>query len=262
MKQIKYSILMLFVIFNGCLNKPDKDESTENQAPTADNSQTALDWSGTYKGVLPCADCQGIETLIRLNEDYSYTKKVKYLGKEDKYTTMQGKFSWDDTGNMITLEEDKPNAYRVGENQLFALDINNERITGDLQDLYVLKKLKLEDQLIEGYWKLESLNGGVLEFSENNGQEAHIILKEQDSLLVGSGGCNRLRGSYKLNTSSKQLSFKQISTTMKACDKLKTESRFLKVLESVAQYDIKNDSLILYSEDKTQSASFILNESL
>ena len=28
----------------------------------SDNSQNSLDWEGTYKGIIPCADCEGIKT--------------------------------------------------------------------------------------------------------------------------------------------------------------------------------------------------------
>ena len=33
------------------------------------NSQNSLDWEGVYKGILPCADCDGIETEIVINSD-------------------------------------------------------------------------------------------------------------------------------------------------------------------------------------------------
>jgi len=48
------------------------------------NSQNSLDWQGTYKRVTPCADCEGIETKIILNSDYTYLKttKIHSIGKE------------------------------------------------------------------------------------------------------------------------------------------------------------------------------------
>ena len=35
-------------------------------ADAAHNSRNALDWAGTYEGVLPCADCPGIQTRLSL----------------------------------------------------------------------------------------------------------------------------------------------------------------------------------------------------
>lgn len=47
------------------------------------NSQNSLDWQVTYKGITPCADCEGIETEVVLNKDLTYLIKTKYLGKGD-----------------------------------------------------------------------------------------------------------------------------------------------------------------------------------
>jgi len=35
-------------------------------------SANSLDWAGVYRGVLPCADCPGIETTLRLATDSTY----------------------------------------------------------------------------------------------------------------------------------------------------------------------------------------------
>ena len=34
-----------------------------------DSSATSLDWEGVYRGVVPCADCEGIVTTITLRRD-------------------------------------------------------------------------------------------------------------------------------------------------------------------------------------------------
>ena len=41
-------------------------------ADTAHTAENALDWNGTYKGILPCADCEGIKTELELNSDKTY----------------------------------------------------------------------------------------------------------------------------------------------------------------------------------------------
>jgi uncharacterized lipoprotein NlpE involved in copper resistance len=107
------------------------------------NSQNSLDWQGTYKGVTPCADCEGIETEIILNNDFSYTLKTKYLGKGDgKVFQEAGSFVWDKTGAIISLEglKGSPSQYKVGENRLIQLDMEGKVIEGDLAEKYVLTK--------------------------------------------------------------------------------------------------------------------------
>ncbi|MCH7403183.1 copper resistance protein NlpE [Belliella kenyensis] len=106
------------------------------------NALNSLDYMGVYKGVLPCADCEGIETIIELESGNSYVKKTIYLGKKDQQVIeSSGTFSWLEDGNTIILEtEDEPNKYLVGENVLFHLDMDGNRITGELADNYRLVK--------------------------------------------------------------------------------------------------------------------------
>jgi len=107
--------------------------------PTA----TTLDWNGTYKGVLPCADCQGIETTLMLNKDSTYEITTKYLGgKKEVGVNEKGTFSWNAEGNTITLSnaKDRPAQYFVSENKVTQLDMQGNKITGDMAAKYVLTK--------------------------------------------------------------------------------------------------------------------------
>ncbi|MEL4427801.1 copper resistance protein NlpE [Shewanella indica] len=108
------------------------------QIPMGDTSQNSLDWDGSYKGLLPCADCSGIETTLTLKEDNSYRLQQVYQGKDESIFSETGKFTWDGSGSKITLEDGSK--YLVGENQLFMLDREGNRITGSLADNYRLNK--------------------------------------------------------------------------------------------------------------------------
>ncbi len=59
-------------------------------APDKSNSANSLDWAGEYKGVVPCADCEGIETSLTLNMDQSYQLSTIYLGKDATAFKQQG----------------------------------------------------------------------------------------------------------------------------------------------------------------------------
>lgn len=108
--------------------------------PDESNAQNALDYVGTYKGVLPTASGSGMDVTITLS-DTTYTKDVAYVGKKDKPTQTTGAYKWDSTGTIITLEgEEKPNQYFVGENTLTQLDVDGKKITGDIASQYMLKK--------------------------------------------------------------------------------------------------------------------------
>ncbi|MCI4442217.1 MAG: copper resistance protein NlpE N-terminal domain-containing protein [Lentimicrobium sp.] len=115
----------------------------EKVLPDTHNSQNSIDWTGTYKGVTPCADCEGIETEVVLNKDLTYVVKTKYLGKGDgKVFEEKGSFVWDKMGGNIRLQASKGGSsqYKVGENQLIQLDMEGKPITGDLADKFVLRK--------------------------------------------------------------------------------------------------------------------------
>lgn len=129
------------------LNIPDTTEEyvpIDATSDTADmhTAQNSLDVIGIYKGVLPCADCEGIDTEIELKSDSTYLLRSIYLGKGDgKSIESSGRYSWTD-GSTIELSEvkDGPNKYFVGENTLTQLDMNGDKITGALAEKYILQK--------------------------------------------------------------------------------------------------------------------------
>jgi uncharacterized lipoprotein NlpE involved in copper resistance len=111
-------------------------------APTADNSRNSLDWAGVYVGTVPCADCEGLRTMIELRSDGTFARSLTYLGKDDRPVADAGSFIWDAAGSRVTLRANVRDAqqYQVGENVLFHLDRGGQRITGDLAAVYRLEK--------------------------------------------------------------------------------------------------------------------------
>jgi uncharacterized lipoprotein NlpE involved in copper resistance len=112
-------------------------------APTGDNSQNSLDYAGTYKGVTPCADCDGIEVELTINQDSTFSLSNKYLGKGDgKPFVKTGRYSWTADGSTIELEgiTDGPSKFKVGENRVWMLDMQGNKVEGALADKYILTK--------------------------------------------------------------------------------------------------------------------------
>ena len=151
MKRTVFILLnFLFLLFPGCNSPQSEQEETKSKPevstvpPDMHTSQIALDYYGTYKGVVPCADCEGIETIILLKENEKYEVAIKYLGKSDAVYKESGHFSWGDDGRIITLEglENRASQYQVGENKLFQLDLEGNRIKGNLAQKYILEKVK------------------------------------------------------------------------------------------------------------------------
>lgn len=140
-------LALLPVLFGSCekMKQPQIDipELTEETvADDAHSSRNSLDWWGRYFGVLPCADCEGIETVIVLNRDNTYVLRSVYLGKgDDTPFETSGEFVWNDAGSIMILQglQNRPNRYIVGEGSLRQLDMAGQRIAGRLADRYVLK---------------------------------------------------------------------------------------------------------------------------
>lgn len=126
-------------------NKPAADAVTASAAGPAPadsehNARSSLDWAGTYQGMLPCADCEGISTTVLLAADGSYQLNQVYIGKSAQEFNSSGKFNWNEVGNTILLEAEQPVQFFVAENQLFMLDQQGKRIEGELAARYSLQK--------------------------------------------------------------------------------------------------------------------------
>ncbi|PID95307.1 MAG: copper resistance protein NlpE [Bacteroidetes bacterium] len=125
--------------------KEQKAASTTHLSSSEENPlEDTPQWIGTYKGVLPCADCEGIETTITLHKNLTFEKKQTYLKNgDDLIVETSGKFRWNKGQKLILLKEEKETfQYRLGENQLTFLNSEGEAVTGELAPYYILKKEK------------------------------------------------------------------------------------------------------------------------
>jgi uncharacterized lipoprotein NlpE involved in copper resistance len=149
-----FFFLIVALLFSGCsiredkkiLSKEIKADSTETSLPITapDNSQTALDWAGTYFNVLPCTSCEGIETWLTLKPNSTFELKTNYLGLNDaREEIFTGTFEWDSSGSTIQLKGligDAPGKYKIGENRIWHLDQQGNIIKGAIAERYILNK--------------------------------------------------------------------------------------------------------------------------
>ncbi|MBE3654761.1 hypothetical protein BOO92_14520 [Vibrio navarrensis] len=118
-----------------------ESEPEMSVADSVHNARNSLDWNGTYQGTLPCADCEGIEVSLTLNQDGTYQLIRRYVGEISGQFISQDRFHWDEHGSVVILSgEDAPNQFFVAENVLFMLDRQGQRVTGQMADLYRLSK--------------------------------------------------------------------------------------------------------------------------
>ncbi|HUH46837.1 MAG TPA: copper resistance protein NlpE N-terminal domain-containing protein [Arenibacter sp.] len=237
-----------------CKSKINKTNTEFEDHHTAQNS---LDWSGTYSGILPCADCSGIETELTLNADNTFVLTTSYLGKQDSgKNILEGKFEWDRNEiNLMGIRKgERPTTYKVEENRIRQLDMKGHIITGNLAQNYVLKKngnLNVEDKR----WKLVELNGKPI---AGTAESHYLIFRSKDGKIEAKANCNIMLSNYTIKNEL-QLKIEQGLTTLMACpDNL--EQEFGQVLTTVDNLSTDGKSLSLNKARMAPLARFELVE--
>lgn len=258
MKKLQW-LMMSAVLGIGAVSCDDK--KTEIQPETeleivdlAHTSENSLDWAGKYAGVLPCADCEGIETQLTLNDDQTYVLKTHYLtGEATEDIVLEGKFSWEE-GRFIKLEglENASPFYQVEENRVRALDMDRNPIEGELENHYVLNKMgnfEVEDKR----WQLVELNGKAI---EGNGETHYLIFHSKDGHIEAKANCNVLNLSYEIKNQL-GLEIGDGLTTMMACPD-NTEAELLEVFKTVDNLSTDGETLSLNKARMAPLAKFVL----
>ncbi len=286
-------VLSLLALLTGCQkqSKVENQSKVETQLIGIPNANKLVNYQGTYKGVLPCADCEGIEMSITLNENATYAIKSQYLGKGNKIFEQHGTFSWNKAGSIVIFDniDNAPNQYVVEKNALTQLDMEGKIITGSSATKYVLTKQKAVSEttvapelekpvvnlnnkivaqtvikqvnpavgkvtLAETKWKLIQLYGKKV---KHRGTPIYSLkLNSKDGRFSAYAGCNTLGGNYVM-PSPAALSFSNTLSTMMVCDKMDTEKRFSKMLGETESYTLQDNILQFKKGKKEVLATFV-----
>jgi len=237
---MKLNYGIVFLILSLSISACTAPKSSINTIPDSHNSQNSLDWEGVYTGTIPCADCEGIRTMINLSKNLTYTMETKYQGRSEEIFKSKGTFSWDKSGSYLIMNgESGIPSYKVGENILFVLDAEGKLITGNLANNYTLTKET--NTLTEKYWKLIEINGKPVKQSE---KEPHIILKAADNRIIGNSGCNSFTGGFEVLPGNR-ISFSKIASTRMACMDMSIEDQLFNILGTVDNFSLSEGILSL-----------------
>ena len=292
MKNNHYVFIFLLITIFSCQNKKETIQETKplsiNDFPKSNIDQNFV---GVYQGILPCADCEGMETILVINENNTFTKSVHYLGKGNKVFEQKGNFSWNTLGNVIQLNdiENAPNQYLVTNSKLVQLDLEGKIIAGNLAKEYEFTKqpeaivaietsqpkaetVNLNNKLAssasiekvnpaEGKytlartkWKLIHLNGKTV---KQIGNKSYFIkMNSSDGRFSAFAGCNNIMGNYAMPKTS-NISFFDIAATQMFCEGDLIENDFIRMLEETTKYVLENETLSFYSSGKKPIATFV-----
>ena len=84
------------------------------------NARQSDVWLGTYQGILPCANCEGIATMLVLEPGGSYTMRTRQLGIEDKDRKYQGQYDWLNNSQLRLSGESQPKIFTIHDGYLQA----------------------------------------------------------------------------------------------------------------------------------------------
>ena len=192
------------------------------------NSRISLDWAGTYKGVLPCADCPGTRTRLTLNQDGSYRLVTQAQESQNAARFVSGVFRWQPSGNAITLDErGGRQQFSVGEGRLTLLGAEGGASLPPAANLVLTlaeaapQSGDLEQQLGRYRWTLTFALGA------NNrrlaglppGRSRPVVLSFAGTQVSIQGPCNRFTGRYQV-TGDNQITINAGVSTRMSCRSL------------------------------------------
>lgn len=136
-------VALFFVSCNGGKEKKS-EETTETEAiEMTSTNESTLEYAGEYEGVLPCADCEGIKTILTIRDDSTYDLKREYLGKEDSSFEESGTYNIvnGDVIELVTPSSGNKTYYKILENAVaLTADETGTLAEGELADFYILTK--------------------------------------------------------------------------------------------------------------------------
>ncbi len=107
--------------------------------------------------------------------------------------------------------------------------------------------------LVDTQWRLVLLGDAPVHAADAQ-HAAHLVFVSDGLRVQGSGGCNRITGTYRQDGDA--LTIDQVASTRKACAQgMETEATFLAGLERVRRWAIAGKRLTLWDEGGTVVAT-------
>ena len=227
------AVLTLFILTSALSTCTPQKASTMPSGPMTSKpvdlhtSQNSLDWAGICEGVLPCANCPGIKTRLTLNNDNTFERVGQYLGRQGAAQKVRGRFTWQASGNAITLDEHGGGQQlSVGEGRLSLLYPSGGRegapaFNPVLRLVHQTPEKNGLAQTLERYrWTLESAtdsrNRRIAMLPPSKDQP--VVLSFSGNRLSLQGPCNRMMGDYEVSAPMQLTVRGGPASTMMGCD--------------------------------------------
>lgn len=121
--------------------------STERAPHAQESSAIAESITGTYQGMLPCADCEKISYRLVLKADGSYASHSTYIGRSERAFEASGTYTLRQDGIVVLdKKDDGMNYFKKHPDGLLMLDRHAQEIYGALAGRYILTSMPQDPQ--------------------------------------------------------------------------------------------------------------------
>lgn len=105
-------------------------------------AQKESNWIGTYKAVLPCINCEGLEATLTLKEDTSFLLKINFLGSDVIIPDTTGRVIWNESDKLFSLDIAGyfSSHFEIAGDTLFNLDLDRKRVVGADAHKFIFKR--------------------------------------------------------------------------------------------------------------------------
>ena len=215
MKKLCYSYLFIFAIMMSC--KPNM------------KTETTFFWVNSSK-----VDCVGVAPMQCLQVKRSETGKW-----ENFYDGIDG-FNFQ-PGYLYKLE-------------VVITPLDKENLPADKSSLKhtlhkVISKEKDTRLRLNDIWVVTKIEDKLLDKSTMQLPRLEISVK--DMQLLGTDGCNNIRGSIK-KIGAKELIFGSMMGTKKLCPQMEIPNAFNRIIGTVTHYKIENRTLYFYNKNENE----------
>ncbi|MBK7426015.1 MAG: copper resistance protein NlpE N-terminal domain-containing protein [Saprospiraceae bacterium] len=142
-----FAFLTLSVFIISCGGNKSSEEVAQDgtSADSLGVSEEKHAFYGIYQGILPCGNCTGIQTVIHLMEDSTYTKRFIYLGRDtDEVQVEEGTITWNPDGTVVTLTGPSASIqYLVSVDKITQLAQNGQPYQGSDAGQYILNRTEI-----------------------------------------------------------------------------------------------------------------------
>lgn len=208
-KVINITLLLLIVLFVSFrITTACNQMNQEKEAST-------IDLPVSYSGIIPCADCPGIEYRLNIEQD-QFTEFRLYQDRSDEPFIEIGKWSFRDDTLYITSDDGKTvNTFLYGSNTITMLDQNNEQINGNTADMYVLSIDQESTSILNRHQEFRGK--GVVFVASGNEPFWSIRINEADEVIYQTPG-TEMAGTLVEETNQDQDNFWRVGFDDKEVD--------------------------------------------